>query len=193
MSKTIIEYNNNFYGYPKLNPSGLGNLLWIWGRCFLWCKDYKLPVIAPNWIQFHPLRFIRLDSDLRIYNGYFTNKGYIKGWRKYYLLLKSRIIQIERYNVIPSELSRKKPIIFIFTNMNNFTPFIGRQKEIYCELFRIINPRCLPIRKSQSPFIAIHIRRGYFLKGSTEEFTNRKNKFTNSTRLVYSCFESTKK
>ncbi len=164
-----MKYNDNYYGYPKLNGSGLGNLLWIWGKCFLWCKDHGIPIIAPNWVQIHPLRIFTLNPDLRLYWRYFTNKDYIKGWQKYYLLYKSKIIPIEMMNSKQSEFPREKSIVFIFSNMGDFTPLIGRQKEIYSELLRITQPHFSTMKRSKPPFVAIHIRRGDFCKGTKEE------------------------
>ncbi len=159
----------NLYAYPRLNTNGLGNLLWIWGKCFLWSKDQGVQVIAPNWVQFHPFRYITLNPDLRNYWGYFTNKGYIKGWRKYYLLCKCKKLSIETLEKGKPGFAFDESKVIVFSNMGNFTSFIGRHREIYSELLRIAHPGCLPEVLQSSPFVAIHIRRGDFGKGTDEE------------------------
>ena len=35
-------------GYPKFNGSGLGNMIWIWAKCFIWCKDNKFEMIVAH-------------------------------------------------------------------------------------------------------------------------------------------------
>lgn len=161
-------------GYPKFNGSGLGNMIWIWAKCFTWCKDNKFEMIAPTWTHLHPCRFIKHDTDLRLYKGYFSNKGYHKGIAKYYRLLTYGYIQSEISIDTINETTYpfRKNIVF-FTQLGEFTPLIGRHKEVLAELLRITNPHCLPGKLNQ-PFIAIHIRRGDFGKGTTEELREGK-------------------
>ena len=155
----------NIYGYPKLNGSGLGNLLWIWAKCFVWCKDNDAKLITPSWLQFHPNRIIGRNPDLRLYWCYFMNRGYINGPEKYYRLWKHRTISADDAE---KKKIRNFSCIVVFSELGSFTPLIGRHKEVYDELIRITNPRFILPSKT-FPFVAMHIRRGDFEKGTAEQ------------------------
>ncbi len=163
----------NLFGYPKFNGSGLGNLIWIWAKCFVWCKDHHTEMIAPGWAQFHPGRFLKRDIDLRFYKGYFTNKGYTKGLAKYYKLLAYGSIPSENFDDTQHNITALKKTVVVFSGLGEFTPLIGRHKEVHNELLRIADPHCLPAKQAHS-FIAIHIRRGDFSKGTVEDLRNGK-------------------
>lgn len=167
----IKQDTYQYYGYPKFNGSGLGNLLWIWAKCFVWCKEHHAEIIAPAWAQFHPGRFIKRDSDLRFYKGYFTNKGYIKGPTKYHLLFTSVNIPSDTFDDKKYYKSKYKKNVVVFSELGEFTSLIGRHSEVLAELLRIADPSCLP-EKSEQPFISIHVRRGDFSKGTTADLKN---------------------
>jgi len=173
INKVQDPAGKNLVGYPKFNGSGLGNLLWIWAKCFVWCKDHHIEMIGPRWAQFRPVRFLKRDADLRFYKGYFINKGYINGLAKYYKLLAYESITVENFDDTLHSIPTHKKNVVVFSGLGKFTPLIGRHKEVHAELLRIADPHCLPAKHVHS-FIAIHIRRGDFGKGTIEDLRNGK-------------------
>lgn len=173
ITSTKYKVLNNLIGYPSFNGSGLGNLIWIWAKCFIWCKDHHTDIIAPDWAQFHPVRFLKREADMRFYKGYFTNKGYIKGLKKYFKLVAYGSIPFENFDDSQYNIIMHKKNVVVFSELGEFTPLIGRHKEVYAELIRISHPICIPAKLSY-PFIAIHIRRGDFGKGTVEDLRNGK-------------------
>ena len=75
-------------------------------------------MIAPTWTYFHPCRFIKHDTDLRLYKGYFSNKGYHKGIAKYYRLLTYGYMQSEIS--IDRRITSKENIKTSFAHLKNF-------------------------------------------------------------------------
>lgn len=147
------------YGYPQISRSGLGNVLLPWARAWVWCNSHGAPMIAPSWFKFRIGPYLRRESDKRSYWRLFRSEGYITGLRKMMLLCSQRIVdedQLTRLN----DLSQG--VVVTFSGLGNgFAPILNRHADIRTELVRITKPQFLP-RRSDSPFIAVHIRRGDF-------------------------------
>lgn len=154
------------YGYPVLGRYGLGNMLFPWARCFLWCQDNEIPMIAPNWTHLRVGPYLRREKDKRNYQRLFLGSGYVTGMRKYFELTRGiRRLEADCEDVLCLHESTHRPQIVHFSGMADFfTSLISRSFEIRSELLRITKPRFLEPLKvlGSESFIGIHIRRGDF-------------------------------
>jgi hypothetical protein len=162
---------NAIYGYPDMGRYGLGNMLFPWARCYLWCKDNNIPMLAPTWLKVRIGPYLRGERDKRHYERLFNNRGYVGGVKKWLLLsVSKKISEIEKdQNIIKaSQLQTDKVVIFNGWP-DLFTPLFKRSIEVKLELERITLPMYMPVidQKSTS-FIGIHIRRGDFSKPKQE-------------------------
>ena len=143
--------NDIKYVYPLLQRQGIGNLLFPWARAVVYSRKVGVPIIAPHWARLTRIGpWLRGERYKRYYGGDFTNNGYIKGLRKWWLL------------------HFKRNQIFIEQGMKDrFLPFIEYQFEVKKELYSIVNPEIIQrseeIRGNDGGnYVAVHVRRGDF-------------------------------
>jgi hypothetical protein len=148
--------------YPILERCGLGNMLLLWARCYIYSKKNNIPMISPTWTKIRIGPYIRREKDKRNYQFLFSNKGYISGIKKlYYLLFYKKVYEYDKaleknkYNLF------KRKIVCFRGLGEGFKPIKGKNKEILKELKRITKNQYLP-KKISKKFIGIHIRRGDF-------------------------------
>lgn len=141
------------YVYPLLPRHGLGNLLFPWARAVVRSQENGIPIIAPSWARVTRIGpWLRGERYKRYYGGDFTNNGYIKGVRKWWLL------------------HFRRNDIFVEQGMKDFfSPFLKEQPKIRSELYSIVNPeivrRCDEIAiADKNGYVAVHVRRGDFQK-----------------------------
>lgn len=154
------------YYWPKLSEKGidtgvirigyahgLGNLLNAWARCFVYAYkngDIK-NMIAPTWPQFSFNQWKHNDKDKRLYADLFTNKYYINGLQKQFIL----------------KTSKKKVKTFEIDGKSGFNAFLHDHQIIYEELIKITkskHKKGLDFDFSNS--ICMHIRFGDFKRYS---------------------------
>lgn len=149
------------FGYPVIGRAGLGNELFAWARCFLWCRDNQAPMLAPRWRQIHIGPYLRGERDKRQYHLLFHNAGYVGGWRRQQILWSAR--QLGETEWTAGEAASAKSTVVRFQGMrDHFTPLLGRHAEIRRELARITRPNYLPAGLPAEPFLGVHIRLGDF-------------------------------
>jgi hypothetical protein len=154
------------YYWPKLSEKGidtglirigyahgLGNLLNAWARCYVYAskKDDVKHMIAPTWPQFSFNQWKHNDKDKRLYANLFTNKYYINGFRKQFIL----------------NTSKNKVKTFQIDGKSGFNAFLQDHQLIYDELIKITKPKHkkgLDFDFSNS--ISMHIRFGDFKRYS---------------------------
>ena len=151
--------NDIKYVYPLLQRQGIGNLLFPWARAVVYSRQEGVPIIAPSWARVTRIGpWLRGERYKRFYGGDFSNSGYIKGLRKWWLLHFKR-----------------KQIYFEQGMKDHFLPFIGHQFEIKKELFSIVNPEIIKRYEEikcldGGNYVAVHVRRGDFKQaGRTTE------------------------
>ncbi len=88
------------YGFPILPKAGLANMLIPWAECVIWCNDHGIKQIAPFWRKFRLGPHLRGERDKRQYHKLFTAKGKIAGLKRLLLLLTSKQITFENYNLL---------------------------------------------------------------------------------------------
>jgi hypothetical protein len=138
--------------------SGLADMLAPWVRCFLWCRDNDVQMLAPTWFKFRIGPYRRREPDKRRYDRLFTNAGYVHGPRRLALLATAR--RFQEGTDLPT--SGARPAIVRFSGLGEFLkPAIGRSAEVAAELRRITRPEFLPPDRGE-PFVAMHVRAGDF-------------------------------
>lgn len=157
---------DNIFGYPILAPihavAGLGNMLFPWARCYLWCKDHGVPIIAPFWTKVRIGPYRRREKDKRNYQRFFVHSGYIGGLRRLVLLATHRKVPEDQCEQSLNSLDEDK-VIVVFGGMEGwFGQMRSRHAEVLSELRRITKPAYLNTNFSHMKFIGIHVRRGDF-------------------------------
>lgn len=160
--------SHQVYGYPSLGRYGLGNLLFPWARCFLWCREHNIPMIAPQWAQIRIGPYLRRERDKRNYQRLFEHDGYITGAKRAALLATAPKIDEGRKDVILETAGRGRQIVVFREMATMFDPLRGASQALGAEINRITRPQFLPQPMTETPFIGIHVRRGDFAAPKTE-------------------------
>ena len=165
------------YYWPKLSEKGidtglirigyahgLGNLLNAWARCYVYAhKNGNVKnMIAPTWPQFSFNQWRHNDKDKRLYANLFTNKYYINGLRKQYILNT-----YPKFEASETDTTKKQVKTFEIDGKSGFNAFLNDHQLIYDELIKITNPKHkkgLDFDFSNS--ICMHIRFGDFKRYS---------------------------
>jgi hypothetical protein len=154
------------YYWPKLSEKGidtglirigyahgLGNLLNAWARCYVYAykKGNVKHIIAPTWPQFSFNQWKHNDKDKRLYADLFTNKYYINGLQKQFIL----------------NTSKKQVKTFEIDGKSGFNAFLHDHQLIYDELIKITKPKHKKgLEFDFSNSISMHIRFGDFKRYS---------------------------
>src|SRR5215207_6573146 len=105
------------YGYAILGRTGMGNMMLPWARCFLWCKDHGVPMIAPSWRHLRIGPYLRRENDKRQYYRVWGGRGYIRGLRRLALLATAG-------RVTEADAKRGSPIpdgaVVVFRGMDTY-------------------------------------------------------------------------
>jgi hypothetical protein len=165
-------FKKTLYGYPVLARHGLGNILFPWARCFVWCETHRIAMIAPQWAQLRIGPYLRREKDKRNYHFLFHNQGYITGIRRIYLLafgVRIADMDISDLVYLGGNINKPgRPRVICFEGMGSyFLPIMSFHSELRSELMRITKKRYI-IQSSGQHFIGIHVRRGDFATPSQE-------------------------
>jgi len=161
-------WNGKLYGYAYPGRYGLGHSLLAWARCFLWCRDNKVAMLAPRWLYFRLDPYLRHEMDKRSYHRLFRKDVYVHGVRRLWLLGSARRFTVDQES--QAKLGSGTRVV-VFTNdfRNNtrfFKALFGRHEEVRAELLRIARPEHIPAMKTRGPFIGVHVRMGDFTRAS---------------------------
>ncbi|MBR9844883.1 MAG: hypothetical protein GYB35_01660 [Algicola sp.] len=165
------------YYWPKLSEKGidtglirigyahgLGNLLNAWARCYVYAhkKGNVKNMIAPTWPQFSLNQWRHNDKDKRLYSNLFTNKYYINGLRKQFILNT-----YPKFKVNETDTTKKHVKTFEIDGKSGFSAFLHEHQLIYDELIKITNPKHKKgLDFDFSNAISMHIRFGDFKRYS---------------------------
>ncbi len=152
------ETLRNLYGYPVLMKAGLGNMLFPWADCFLWCKDHNALMIAPFWAKLRLGPYLRREKDKRSYQRLFRDHNHISGFKRIFLLGTIQVLNFEEFR----QKVLKKRTIVRFTNMECMDRLVNRHEEVKQGLVDITRPEFLP-QPCREPFIGIHVRLGDYI------------------------------
>ena len=146
------------YGYPALMKAGLGNMLFPWADCYLWCKDHDAVMIAPFWAKLRIGPYLRREKDKRSYERLFKDQNHVSGFKRILVLATVKLYDYENFG----EEYKKNGAIVRFTSMACMDRLMNRHEEVKRGLVDIIRPEYLP-KPSMEPFIGIHVRLGDYV------------------------------
>ncbi len=136
----------------------------VWARAFVYARRHELQILAPQWFQIRLGPIIRHEPAKRFYVREFTNAGYIGGFRKRLILLRSYRVPELDSGSLPSVAFRfcGRPIVIEFNGLRNyFADLISHRQLIASELRRIVSSTVLQRASSIcGPFIVANVRRG---------------------------------
>ncbi len=153
-------------GYPIIGRFGLGHSLLAWARCYIWCKDNGIPMVAPRWRYLRVGPYLRRETDKRAYHELFRSDGYITGVTKLVYLAIGRRLPFDGATP-PDLLKTRTPTLVVFKNdrarnERHFRKIISRHAEIGEELVRITRKEHIPSVEIDTGFVGIHVRCGDF-------------------------------
>jgi hypothetical protein len=161
-------WNGKLYGYAYPGRYGLGHSMLAWARCLLWCRDNKVPMLAPRWLYFRLGPYLRHEMDKRSYHKLFRKDAYIHGVHRLWLLRTAK--RFTAHQESEAKLGRGTRVVVFENEAGNNTIFFrtifGRHEEVRRELLRIANPDHIPTLNNHEPFIGIHVRTGDFTRVS---------------------------
>jgi hypothetical protein len=156
--------SRNIYCYPKIGRAGLGNCLLVWARAFVCSKQNGFRMLAPQWVQPRLGAVLRREPVTRFYTAEFTNRGYVGGLRKWWILQRGeRISESALSNFRPdsSNANNQMRVIEFDGLADYFTGLVPCKESIFSELKHITHPQALRgSGEVKAPFIAVNIRRG---------------------------------
>jgi hypothetical protein len=160
--------DGSLFGYAVPGRYGLGHSLLAWARCFLWCHDNEVPMLAPRWFYFRLGPYLRREMDKRSYHKLFRRDAYIHGAHRLWLLKIAK--QFRPHQESEARLERGTRIVVFENdradNQRFFKNIFGRSGAVRSELLRIARASHIPPANMHMPFIGIHIRMGDFTRVS---------------------------
>lgn len=153
------------YVYAELSRAGLGNCLFPWARAVLAGRGYDRPVLPPKWLRIRLGPYLRGDMDKRNYWQLFRPPSAAQLARRARLLATATLLD-EAGEVVRPRGSRT---IQVFRVMDaHFAPLYGHREVIAGELRRMARPGVLgPV--TYGDFVAMHVRRGDFIRATGNE------------------------
>lgn len=151
---------SKLYAYAAVERRGLCNMLYPWARSVIFARDHHCEVIGPGWVKINRLGpLLRGERDKRYYLGQFTNKGYISGFRKWWLLstqqkISEEVPEAPRFGIV------------VFNELRGYLADFSEEAEfLKGEIVRIASPSILEaVNVLPENFIGVHIRRGDFAR-----------------------------
>lgn len=155
--------------YVKLPRTGLGNMLLVWARAFVFAESQRIPVVTSSWVKIHYGAWLRNERKKRLYRQVFLNNN-----------LGLRICANIRYH-LPSAVRERELLkglspdtgilTFVFDEISVgndlFAPLKEYRPLIKDALHKMLHPRIKAILQTAlKPVMALHIRRGDFKFGN---------------------------
>lgn len=152
------------YCYPKIGRAGLGNCMLPWARAVVAGHKRSCRILAPQWCQPRMGAIIRGEKMTRFYLGDFSNKGYVRGINRWFVLRSGEWIREDdaRQTTTAWHEGKGRPYIIVFEGLRNYFHDIWYDHLVVREeLFQIVAPWVLDkLAAVKVPFIAMHVRRG---------------------------------
>jgi hypothetical protein len=137
-------------------------MLFPWARCFLWCRDHGVPMVAPIWTQLRIGPYLRHERDKRNYQRLFRHHGYVDRVSRLLLLALAQRVSED----LSSESLREPQsgiTLVVFKGVGElFSPLCLRHDTLLAELKSITRPVFVDASLANTAFIGIHVRRGDF-------------------------------
>ncbi len=153
------------YAYPRLERTGLANMLFPWARAEIFAHDRGCSILAPDWTHFARIGpWFRRERDKRYYVNCFTSAGYVRGPVRAWILATHRRVGKKDFGDIQQP---DRGVVVEFRGMEGlFGGLEGHSEWLRSRLERIMRPKLREDLASQWPsapaFLAVHVRRGDF-------------------------------
>jgi hypothetical protein len=148
------------YGHAVVGRAGLANLLFPWARCEVFCHTHQIPMLAPQWTAPKIGPLLRRESDLRFYVGLFSDKPYIRGLKKWTVLLRATKVPETAANSLKGGSGVK---VVLFQGLEGFfDPLLAHQAYVSQRLYDILSDKSREALESHTVDyeIAVHVRKG---------------------------------
>jgi hypothetical protein len=155
--------------YVKFPKTGLGNLLLIWARAYVFSEINHLPLVASSWWAFRWGAWLRNEKKKRFYFGYFKEDSFFNRVSFRFYGWMHKVI----YNPSVRKLTQNNndDCLYLFNKVSDDTDLFGCLREheqmIRKKIYEMLSPK---LEKELSgytvPIISAHIRRGDFKKGN---------------------------
>lgn len=165
------------YVYADLSRAGLGNCMFPWARAVVAAKEYDRPMLPPKWLRFRVGPYLRGDMDKRNYWKLFRAPTAVQMADRARLLATATLVD-EAGRVVRA---RRGPTVQVFRVINEFfQPLYGHREVIAQELRRIARPGVIS-PDYDGEYIAMHVRRGDFIRSRGDEPPGEVNLTTSIT------------
>lgn len=155
--------------YVQFPKTGLGNMLLVWSRGFVFADINDLPFITSGWGGIRWGAWIRWERKKRTYWGYFKENTWRERIRLAYQKRSSKIIHEPAVEQVSLQENEKALFLFdrIFTDNDLFGPVRAHRSLIRKGIGDILLPAMQRrLDEYTPPVISIHIRRGDFKFGN---------------------------
>jgi hypothetical protein len=169
----VISRSTRLYGYAVVGRYGLGHSLLAWARCWAWCNQHGVPMLAPNWNHLRIGPRLRKERDRRQYQRYFQFGGYVTGLKRAWLLSTLRWLPAETTDMgqIAGQGVSGLVVFRNLVSMNeeiHFHEVVGRGPTICRALRSMTRARFVP-EPAGRPYVAVHVRMGDFVPTTSED------------------------
>ena len=156
------------YSYAKLPRGGLGNMLLVWARAFVFARQNRLPLIVSRWGHLKTGSILRREVRHRIYVGYFKPHQPVNILKKQFVLwtYKQRV-EPEIGNSAANHPSERT--LYIFKSVPDWRDFFAGLRDHRDAIRDAIHDMLAPKHRQTlailtPPVIGIHVRLGDFRK-----------------------------
>jgi hypothetical protein len=155
----------------------LGKMLLPWARCEIFCRRFRVPMLAPAWMSPRIGWIFGRGNGGASSAGHFTKRGYVTGFQRLSVLLSAR--RVNEKDFVPGAHEapgggRKTVVVFSGGN-GGFQPLLPHREFVRERLTEILSPRVrrLLAREKTNFVIGAHICRGE--KPPREELLTRES------------------
>jgi hypothetical protein len=168
------------YVYADLSRAGLGNCLFPWARAVLAAKQHDRPMLPSKWLRVRIGPYLRGDMDKRNYWQLFRAPSLGQLATRARLLATATLLD-ESGCVVRA---RRGPTVQVFRVIDEyFQPLYGQHEVIAEELRCIARPGVIN-PDDEGDFVAMHVRRGDFIRSRGDEPPGAVNLTTSITWFV---------
>lgn len=173
------------YLFLQLPRSGLCNKLLIWAGALVWSHKHQVNLIVKGWFHLPIGSMLRFENKKRYYSNFFISNSKWTIFPAIKFRNSTTITSIDSPLLGDENYFRYKSEAYI----KDFTKLAPYHNLIVQSFFKLIRPTILMKAESiQPPFIAVHIRKGDFVKIG---FAIELDYYVNAIHQLRSKFENT--
>jgi len=154
--------NNRSLCWARLPRAGLGNLLLVWARAWVFARINEIPLFLTGWNVFRPGPLIRGELP-RFYSRYFARCNEIS--RAKFTVARYRFRRVIEPTLAKQPVDRR--ILYVFSAMPHWRDYFAgirdHREDLREALDRMLAPKVREIiSHSARPVVSVHVRRGDF-------------------------------